>query len=72
MVLRNFLAIVDNEPLDFIAHSFLAGGAEMDFHLIGCVPDFLHNGGLFHFFYVQRGSSCKVVAVFIAHRLSFP
>jgi hypothetical protein len=30
VVLRNIPAIVHNEPLDFIAHSFLAGGAEMD------------------------------------------
>lgn len=71
VVLRNFPAIVHNEPLDFIAHSFLAGGAEVDFHPIGRVSDFLHNIGLFCFLYGQRGSVCGG-AGFIAHRLSFP
>ena len=71
VVLRNFPAIVHNKPLDFIAHSFLAGGAEVDFHPIGRVSDFLHNIGLFCFLYGQRGSVCGG-AGFIAHRLSFP
>lgn len=71
VVLRNFPAIVHNEPLDFIAHSFLAGGAEVDFHPIGRVSDFLHNIGLLCFLYGQRGSVCGG-AGFIAHRLSFP
>lgn len=71
VVLRNFPAIVHNEPLDFIAHSFLAGGAEVDFHPIGRVSDFLYNIGLLCFLYGQRGSVCGG-AGFIAHRLSFP
>ena len=70
VVLRNFPAIVHNKPLDFIAHSFLAGGAEVDFHPIGRVSDFLHNIGLLCFLYGQRGSVCGG-AGFIAHRLSF-
>ena len=74
VVLRNFPAIVHNKPLDFIAHSFLAGGAEVDFHPIGRVSDFLHNIGLFCFLYGQRGSGCgdAAVAGVVVHRLSFP
>lgn len=74
MVLRNFPAIVHNKPLDFIAHSFLAGGAEVDFDAVGGLSDFLYHYRWRGFLYGQRGSGCggAAVAGVVVHRLSFP
>ena len=34
-----------DKAVDFVAHGFPAGGAEMERHLVGGVADFLHQGG---------------------------
>lgn len=72
--LRNFFAVIQNKPLDFVAHGFLARFAEMDFNMVGGFPDFLYHNGLWGFLYGQRGSGCGGaggLAGFIVHRLSF-
>ena len=72
--LRNFFAIIQNKPLDFVAHGFFARFAEMDFNAVGGFPDFLYHNGLRGLLYGQRGSGCGGavgLAGFIVHRLSF-
>ena len=49
--LRNFFAVIQNKPLDFVAHGFLARFAEMDFNMVGGFPDFLYHNGLWGFLY---------------------
>ncbi len=34
-----------DKTVDFVAHGFPAGGAEMERHLVSGVADFLHQGG---------------------------
>lgn len=71
--LRNFLAVIQNKPLDFVAHGFFARFAEMDFDAVGGFPYFLYHNRLRGFLYGQRGSGCggAGLAGFIVHRLSF-
>ena len=37
--------IAADKAVDFVAHGFPAGGAEMERHLVDGVADFLHQGG---------------------------
>jgi hypothetical protein len=71
--LRNSLAVIQNKPLDFVAHGFFARFAEMDFDAVGGFPYFLYHNRLRGFLYGQRGSSCggAGLAGFIVHSLSF-
>ena len=43
--LRTFFAVIQNQTLDFVAHGFSAGLAEMDAHLVGGLADFLYQRG---------------------------
>lgn len=71
--LRNFFTVIQNKPLDFVTHGFLARFAEMDFNAVGSLSDFLYHDRLRGFLYGQRGSGSGGGAVsgFIVHRLSF-
>lgn len=71
--LRNSLAVIQNKPLDFVAHGFFARFTEMDFDAVGGFPYFLYHNRLRGFLYGQRGSSCggAGLAGFIVHSLSF-
>lgn len=71
--LRNSLAVIQNKPLDFVAHGFFARFAEMDFDAVGGFPYFLYHNRLRGFLYGQRGSGCggAGLAGFIVHSLSF-
>ena len=71
--LRNFFAVIQNKPLDFVTHGFLARFAEMDCNAVGSLSDFLYHDRLRGFLYGQRGSGSGGGAVggFIVHRLSF-
>lgn len=71
--LRNFFAVIQNKPLDFVTHGFLARFAEMDCNTVGSLSDFLYHDRLRGFLYGQRGSGSGGSAVggFIVHRLSF-
>ena len=72
--LRNFFAIIQNKPLDFVAHGFFARFTEMDFDAVGGLSDFLYHYRWRGFLYGQRGSGYggAAVAGVVVHRLSFP
>ena len=72
--LRNFLTVIQNKTLDFVAHGFFARFAEMDFDAVGGFSDFLYHNRLGGFLCGQRGSGSGGGAVggVIVHRLSFP
>ena len=44
--LRNFFTVIQNKPLDFVAHGFFARFAEIDFDAIGGFSDFLYHNRL--------------------------
>ena len=47
--------------VDFVAHSFPAGGAEMERHLVSGVSDFLHQGGR-----RRGGALCRHVSAILS------
>lgn len=61
--------IAADKAVDFVAHGFPAGGAEMERHLVDGVADFLHQGGRRR---VRGGDSAgDCHAGVVGHRLSF-
>lgn len=58
-----FFAIIQNKPLNLVAHGFLARFAEMQLDAISGLADFLYYDGLRVGFYGQRGNSCGGAAV---------
>ena len=72
--LRNSLAVIQNQTLDFVAHGFFARFTEMNFDAVGGLSDFLYHYRWRGFLYGQRGSGCggAAVAGVVVHRLSFP
>ena len=52
---------VADKAVDFVAHGFPAGGAEMERHLIGGVADFLHQGGR-----RRGGALCRHVSAIVS------
>lgn len=64
----HFVHFVSEHTLDFVAHGFLAGFAEMDCYLVSGLADLLHKVGLsglcgcgIEFFVIHRyssGASC--------------
>ena len=57
--LRNFLTVIQNKTLDFVAHGFFARFAEMDFDAVGGFSDFLYHNRLGASFAV-RGEAAAV------------
>ena len=61
--------LIFEHTLNFVAHGFSAGGAEMYSHLVGGLADFLHKGRALC---LRRGGGAGVdIGLFVAHRLSF-
>lgn len=53
-----FFAIIQNKPLNLVAHGFLARFAEMQLDAISGLADFLYYDGLRVGLYGQRGNGC--------------
>ncbi len=51
----NLAGFVLEHALNFVAHSFVACGAEMDAHLVGGLAYLLHKGGRLHY---RGGAVC--------------
>jgi len=73
------LNLIPQHTLDFVAHSFGAGGAEMYAHLVGGLADFLHKGRALVLRRGDGGGAAGVgcggssgnVGLFVTHRRSF-
>mgnify|MGYP006875886232 CR=1 FL=1 len=67
--------LITEYPLDFVAHGFPAGGAEMDFHPVGGLADFLHKCGTLVLLYDVRNNVVKhgsvVGDISVVHERSF-
>ena len=63
--------LVAEHPLDFVAHSFPAGGAEMDRYSVGGFADFLYKRGALVSLHRQRNrtvGSVDIDNLFIIHQ----
>ena len=63
--------LITKHPLDFVAHGFPAGGAEMDFNPVGGLTDFLHQCGALVLLRSHRNRTVGSVYIdnlFIAHQ----
>lgn len=63
--------LIAEHPLDFVAHGFPVGGAEMDRHSVGSFPNFLHKRWAFVPLRGQRNRTAGNVYIdnlFIVHK----